>query len=259
MSVFPPNNLCFALPSLPETDSICLPGGICLDYVWDGINKIPTVSDVTMDFFSQIGPALTPLKPFFDMLDTVLSIFNCIKAIPKAIGTLNPKELTECFPALASAIDNMLKLIPQMSIPKMVIAILENLAKLLRMIAADLRYIQSQMQRIADAIDRAAVLSDHKMNGFLVCSQKDLEDTALSTSEALKGIGSIVLITNIFLGMIGGQEIPCFGSLFADNYGEGFDVMVDLLTALATILTELANAIPDPDLILTLALGKSQC
>jgi hypothetical protein len=256
---FPPEGLCFDLPEIPSLEDICFPGGFCLSYIWDAIDKIPHLADVSLDFFSQIGPAMAPLAPFFNLLDTVLAIFRCIQAIPKCITELNPSELLNCIPALAELVDKLLKLIPQLSIPKMIIAILKNLAFLLRAIAADFLYILSQLQRIADMIDRAANLNDVKMNGFLVCAQATVNGSAMSTAEALKGIGRIVLLVNIFVGLFGGEEIPCFGSLIADHLADGFDVIVDLLTTLADILEEIANAIPDPDLALTLAMGGQQC
>ena len=259
MSTFPPDDFCIPMPEIPEIDDICFPGGFCLSYVWDGIAKIPTAADMSTDFFSQIGPAMAPMKPFFDMLDTVLQIFKCVSAIPKSIMTLNPGELLDCFPALAKLIDQLLKLIPQLSIPKMIKAILHNLAKLLRSIASELTYIQFQLQRIADGIDRAAQLNDVKMNGFLVCAQKDLDDSVLSTAEALKGIGRIILLVNIFIGLIGAEPIPCFGSLISDNVADGFDVVIDLLTGLAKVLETMANAIPDPDLALSKLLGDQRC
>jgi hypothetical protein len=256
---FPPEDLCFELPDLPSLDDICFPGGFCLSYIWNAINKVPHLSDISLDFFSQIGPALAPLKPLFDILDTVLAIYRCVKAIPKCITELDPSELLACFPALAKLIDQLLKLIPQLSIPKMVKALIHNLAKLLRAVAADLRYIQSQLQRIADMIDRAANLNDVKLNGFLVCAQGMANDSVMSTAEALKGIGRIVLLINILMGLFGGPEIPCFGSLMSDNIAEGFDILVELLTMLAEILDEIADAIPDLDLVLTLALVEIKC
>lgn len=259
MAAFPPEDFCIPMPEIPSIDDICFPGGFCLSYVWDGIAKIPTAADMSTDFFSQIGPAMAPLKPFFDMLDTVLQIFKCVTAIPKSILTLNPQELLDCFPTLAKLIDQLLKLIPQLSIPKMIKTILHNLAKLLRSIASELTYIQSQLQRIADMIDRAAQLGDVKMNGFLVCAQSDLQDSVLSTSEALKGIGRVILLVNIFIGMIGAEPIPCFGSLIENNAAEGFDVVIDLLTGLATVLETMSKAIPDPDLALSALLGDQEC
>jgi len=246
------------MPSVPTADKICLPGGICLDYVWDSIGKIPHAADIPLDFFSQIGPAMAPLKPFFDLLDTVLALFRCVKAIPNAIVKLDPSELLDCLPALAKAVDQLLKLIPQLSIPKMVIAIIHNIANLLRAIASDLSYVQSQIQRISDMIDRAAELNDKQLNGFLVCAQDDLEKTTMATAEALRGIGSIVLIVNILMGLFGGPEIPCFSEMFTGEL-TGIDEAIELLTKLAELLDDIADAIPDPDLVFTLLLGDQKC
>ena len=256
---FPPEDLCIDLPEIPTADDICFPGGFCLSYIWDAIGKIPSGADVSMDFFSQIGPAMAPLTPFFNLLDTVLAIFRCVQALPDVITKLDPTELLKCIPALAQLVDQILKLIPQLSIPKMIIATLRNLARMLRGIASDLEYVQSQLQRIADMIDRAADLNDVTLDGFLVCAQQEMDDTVMSTAEALKGIGRMILLINIFIGLIGGQEIPCFGSLLEDNIAEGLDVIIDLLTTIARIIDELADIIPDPDLVLTLALGDQQC
>ena len=245
------------LSDLPE--KICLPGGVCLDYVWDQINKIPTSADMAVDFFSQIGPAMAPLQPIFNLLDTVLAIFRCVKAIPDAITKLDPTELLKCLPGLAQAIDQVLKLIPQLSIPKMIIAILRNLASLLRGIAADFLYLQSQLQRIADMIDRASEWNNYRLNGFLVCAQDNLSTTVSATAAALAGVGSIVLAANLLLGLFGGPEIPCFGDLISGNISQGFDVVVELLTGMAELLDIIADTLPDPDMVLTLALGEQRC
>lgn len=257
--VFPPDDFCLDLSRIPKVDDICFPGGFCLSYIWDAIGKMPTQADVSMDFFSQIGPAMAPLKPVFDIVDTVLAIFKCVQAIPDAITQLNPGKILECVPELAKMIDQLLKMIPFLSIPKMVIAILRNIAMLVRSIASEFEYIKSQIQRIIQLIDRAADLNDVKMDGFLVCAQQNLDQTVMSTAEALKGIGRIILLINIFIGIIGGQEIPCFGSLIEDNILKGLDYVIDLLLTLARLLDMMADAIPDPDLALTLALGKQRC
>jgi hypothetical protein len=255
---FPPEDLCITLPDIPTVDQICLPGGVCLDYVWDGINKIPHAADMPMDFFSQIGPAMTPLMPVFNILETVLALFRCVKAVPDALVKLDPSELIKCAPALVEAVDQLLKLIPQLSLPKMVIAIIKNIASLLRAIASDLSYVQSQIQRIADVIDRASDLQDYTLNGFMVCAQADLEKTTASTAAALRGIGSIVLIVNTIMGLFGGPEIPCFSDLLSVPVDQ-LDDAIDLLAKMAALLEDIANAIPDPDLVLTLALGEQSC
>lgn len=256
---FPSATICLPMPAIPTLDRICLPGGVCLDYIWDSIGKIPSAADMAMDFYSQIGPAMAPLAPVFNILDTVLAIFRCVQAIPDAITQLNPSELIKCVPGLAQAVDKLLDLIPQLSLPKMIIALLNNTALLLREIAGDLSFLENQAQRVLDGIDRAATLNDHTLNGLLVCAQGTLADTALSTGEALRGIGSIILLMNLLMGLFGGPEIPCLGSTIGDNLAGGLAAVIEVLTALAGVLSEIALAIPDPDLALTLALGDQQC
>lgn len=256
---WPPVDLCVPLTLTQKLDDMCLPGGICLSQVWAGVGKVPSAADLALDYFSQVGPAMAPLKPLFDVLDTVISLFRCVKAIPDAITSLDPSELLQCMPTLAQAVDNLLKLIPQLSIPKLIKTLLHNMALLLRGVATDFQRLQYQAQRIVDAIDRAATLRDHTMDSILACAQVDLDTQALSTAEALKGVGRIVLLINLFMGLLGGPEVPCFGSLVEDNLGAGFQAVIDVLLALADILDDLSDLIPDPDLALTLALGDQTC
>lgn len=250
---------CLAMPEIPGVDDICFPGGFCLSHIWNGIAQIPHAADIPLQFFSQIGPAMAPLKPIFDIIDFALAIFKCVEGTVDAITELDPTKIIECIPNLAEIIDKLLALIPQLSIPRMIIETLKAFALLLRGLASDFEYVQSQIQRIADLIDRAADLNDVSLAEILACSQRSLEDNVFSTAEALEGIGRIILLMNIFIGLIGGEEIPCFGSLISDNLAEGLDYIILALTTLAQVLEELADAIPDPILELTIALGDQKC
>lgn len=256
-SYFPTTDLCIPFPVWKTPNDICLPGGVCLSYVMNGIGKIPNSTDMNLDFMSQLGPAMAPLSPFFTMLETVLQIFKCLQAVPEVVT--NPKKLIDCIPDLAALIDKLLGLIPQLSIPKLVKALILAIADLLQGVASDIAFIERQLKEILKQIDRAASLGDVKMNGFLVCAQQDLNDSAFSLADALKGIGRIILVINIFMGMFGGPEIPCFASLFDAEMGKGFDFVVKLLMSLSGILREIANMIPDPDIAITLALGSKKC
>lgn len=202
---------------------------------------------------------MSALKPLFDLLDFALAIFRCVKAVPDSITKLDPTELFKCMPPLVKIINKLLSMIPQMSVPRMVKRLLLMLSQLLEGIATDFRYIQSQLQRIADAIDRAADLQDVTLNNFLVCSQRTLRESVMSTSEALKGIGRIILLVNVFMGLFGGPEIPCFGKLIDDNLDKGLDEVIRFLTLFARMLREISNAIPDPVLMITETIGALSC
>ena len=95
--------ICIEIPEIPDPFSITLPGGVSME---------------SINLMEQIQPALTPLMPLFDIIDTVVAVFNCIKAIPDTLGPPpDPTVLAACIPELAEKVAKLLKLIPQLSLP----------------------------------------------------------------------------------------------------------------------------------------------
>ena len=249
--------ICLDLPAVPDQLEICFPGGFCLSHIWQGIDKIPTGADLPLQFFGQIGPAMAFMKPVFTILDTALAIYRCVTAVPDAILKLDPGAIFECMPELVALINELLSLIPQLSLPRMVKQILIGLAQLLEGVASDYQYLLAQYQRVIDEIDRAADLDDVTLNDFLTCRQNTITDTAMSTSEALQGIGRIVLLANVLIGLFGGDvEIPCFNDMIDLT---NLQSTVDLLLELAAYLRQLAALIPDPQYTISLALSGLKC
>ena len=95
---------CPEIPSLPDPLEITLPGGVTMEHI---------------NLVEIIQPALAPLVPLFNILDTVITIFNCLKAVPEVIT--NPGAIIECLGDLGKAIGKLLQLIPQLSVPLMIL------------------------------------------------------------------------------------------------------------------------------------------
>jgi hypothetical protein len=254
----PLNDLvCPYLEPMKGIDDICFPGGLCLSTLITP-DDYPRVSDLVMSQLSQIGPAMAPLKPFFDVLDTILQIFKCIEAIPDCITNLDPSGLINCVPDLVQKVNNVLTLIPQVSIPRLIIQLIRNLAAFLRAFADDLDYLKQRLARIAQAVSRAADLNDVTWGGFLQCAEQTVSDEMDALALALRSIGRIILLANLLLSLISGApEIPCFGTLLEDI--AGLDDIIAAMRKLAGLLEELAGMIPDPVLSLTLALQGTKC
>ncbi len=252
-------DICALIPERVNLPPICLPGGICIEEIPGELDKIPKLSDQVMGLINQLGSAMAPMKPFFDMLDTILALHRCVNAVPNALMSLDPTELINCVPALAEAIDLLLQLIPQLSIPRTVRSVIRTLATLLLEVAGDLRYLQNQIDGIVDQIDQAAHRNDAVLSGLLVCAQNSVKNQAFGLAEALKGLGRIILVINIFLDMIKVDPIPCFGSLVSQNLDRGMDVVADLLEDLAELLNTIAMMIPDPQYLLTAAMEGREC
>lgn len=249
--------ICRPLPAWVSQDDICFPGGFCLSHVLTTIQSVPSFSEMALQHLSQLGPAMSFMAPFFNVLDAALAIYRCVKAVPDAITSLDPTELLQCVPDLVEKINQLLNMIPYLSLPRMIKRIIRAMANLLRGIANDLDVIRDRLDEMLEAIDDAADLSDVTLSGFLACAQNTVEDGLLTTAEALKGIGRIILLVNILMGLFGGPEIPCFGTLLDDV--DVLDPVIDALRELANLLDKIADSIIDPQLKITLALQAESC
>lgn len=251
--------LCNDVPTLTGMDDICFPGGACLSHVLTTLGRIPSQLEVPMQYMAQLGPATSFLQPFMNIIDTVLAIFKCFEGVIDFATSFNPVTLIECIPNLIEKISNLLSMIPQLSIPRMVIAIIRALIALLNGLAAELEYIVYRMYAIAAQVDRAADLNDPTLSGYLVCAQTTMNDQLSAMALSLKAVGRIILVVNIFMGLFGGPEIPCFGELLDDANIDDLQDIIDVIRQLADVLQQILDFIPDPIAVLTAALGDTRC
>jgi hypothetical protein len=111
----------------------------------------------------------------FDIIDTVVAVFNCVKAIPDSLGPPpDPTALAACIPELAEKVSKLLKLIPQLSLPYTIIGIIDLVIDTLRQARDQLLHLQQQMQQILGAIDRATELEDAGLMAITSCAQANV-------------------------------------------------------------------------------------
>jgi len=212
--------ICIEIPELPDPFSITLPGGVTME---------------SINLMEQIQPALTPLVPLFNIIDTVVAIFNCIKAIPDMLGPPpDPTILAACIPELAEKVNALLKLIPQLSLPYTIIGIIDLVIDTLRQARSQLLQLQAQIQQITGAIDRATELEDAGLMAITSCAEANVAQEAANVGKSLASIGKLIGILNLFLGMIGAPEIPDLSNLAdvpLDEAIEPLDAIVESLQA----------------------------
>jgi acyl transferase domain-containing protein len=207
---------------------ITLPGGVSIQQ---------------FNLMEAIQPALTPLMPVFDIIDTVVAVFNCVKAIPDSLGPPpDPTALAACIPELAEKVSKLLKLIPQLSLPYTIIGIIDLVIDTLRQARDQLLHLQQQMQQILGAIDRATELEDAGLMAITSCAQANVATEAANVGKALASLGKLIGILNIFLGMVGAPEVPDLSNLA----GRPLDEVVPPIDAIVKALQDVRGAIPVP-------------
>jgi hypothetical protein len=220
--------ICIEIPEIPDPFAITLPGGVTLQQ---------------LNLMEVIQPALTPLMPLFDIIDTVVAVFNCVKAIPDSLGPPpDPTVLAACIPELAEKVAKLLRLIPALSLPYTIIGIIDLVIDTLRQARSQLMHLQQQMVQILGAIDRATNLEDAGLMAITSCAQANVAQEAANVGKALASLGKLIGILNIFLGMVGAPEVPDL----SDLAGRPLDDVVAPIDAIIKALQTVRSAVPVP-------------
>jgi len=220
--------ICIEIPEIPDPLQLTLPGGVTME---------------SINLMEQIQPALTPLVPLFNIIDTVVAVFNCIKAIPDTLGPPpDPTALAACIPEVAEKVNALLRLIPQLSLPYTIIGIIDLVIDTLRQARSQLLHLQQQVAQITGAIDRATDLDDAGLMAITSCAEANVEQEAANVGKSLASLGKLIGILNLFLGMVGGPEVPDLSNLA----GRPLDDVIPPLDAIVDTLQSVRSAVPVP-------------
>ena len=220
--------ICLEIPEIPDPLSITLPGGVTMQQI---------------NLMQAIQPALTPLVPIFDIVDTVVAVFNCIKAIPDTLGPPpDPTAIAVCIPELAQKVAKLVRLIPQVTLPFTLCGILRLIIDTLRQARSQIMHLQQQMQQILGAVDRATNLADAGLMAITSCAQANVAQEAANVGKSLASLGKLIGLANLFLGMIGAAGIPDLSNLA----GRPLDDVIPPIDAIITKLQAAHDAIPLP-------------
>ena len=223
-----PLPICLQIDELPDPPVLDLPGGVSIQQ---------------FNLMQAIQPALTPLVPIFDIVDTVVAVFNCIKAIPDTLGPPpDPTAIAVCIPELAQKVAKLVRLIPQVTLPYTLRGILRLIIDTLRQARSQIMHLQQQMQQILGAVDRATNLGDAGLMAITSCAQANVAQEAANVGKSLASLGKLIGLANLFLGMIGAEEIPDLSNLA----GRPLDEVIPPIDAIITKLQAAHDAIPLP-------------
>ena len=192
----------------------------------------PQPDKLIRQLFAQVNAALAPLEPVFNIIDAVVAIFDCVKAI----STLDPVKIINCIPNLAEKVDALLKLVPQLSIPFIIAGLLEALILFLKGQRNQLVRMIELLTRVLNAETAAARPGNIARARVLPWALDDLDKLLRWQNESNKPVNRLIGVINLFLEVIGlGRfKIPCLGNVFANlvsmtNAIELIDLLIELL------------------------------
>ncbi|MBI3184813.1 MAG: hypothetical protein HYZ28_21965 [Myxococcales bacterium] len=214
---------------LPDLASVCVeikvgkqdlcvtfPGGaeMCVQLP---TTSVPDPMELSKQLMAQANAALAPLVPMFNILDVVLALFACVKAIPDSLGPPpDPSKLAKCIPDLAEKAGKLLKLIPQLSVPLMIVGLIDVLLSFLEGLRGQLKAIIDAQVKIAQAATRAAELGNVQLQTVVDCANANIEAQMKNLGEGAAPVNRLIGVINLFMEIVGLPKLPDLSNLGTD-------------------------------------------
>jgi hypothetical protein len=244
---------CIELSTFGEV-CVRFPGGakLCASI---NVSELGDPGEIAKDLLGKVNSALMPLQPFFDMLDALKAIKDCITAIPDTLGPPpDPTALLACIPNLAKAIDKLLALIPPIPILNMVKDILNVIIIALTGIRVKLAAMIKQVARITAAALKATELGAFQLQVVVDCANGNMEAQLQNMNAGMAPLNRLIGVLNVLLEMAGRDCIPALG-----GFAEVSDAVLAPLDATIALLEALRALIPSLDLILPPVPPPGEC
>lgn len=197
------------IPTLPGPQTVTLPGGISIDTL--NAVKVGTTPA------QAIQPAITPLVPIFDVVGAVLSLFNIIKTIIESLGPPpDPSKLAllpELLIDLTAKMARLAGLVPSLSLPLTIVSLIDLIIDTLNQAKTQVNTLQEKSAQVDEVRARATELGDAQLQEVADASQANINKEAENLSITLASTNSMMVVLNVFLGLIGGPSVPDLSSL----------------------------------------------
>lgn len=231
-------SICVELTVQPQNFSVTFPGGASLDAELPEVG-VPDPMEISKQLLAQANAALAPLGPVFNLIDVALALFNTVKAIPDAISHLDPSKITDALPDLANKAARIAAIVPQLSVPLMVLGLIDTLLAFLGGLSGQLRAIIDQQVRIQKAENRAAALGNAQLQAVADCSKHQVSAQLQSLAESVAPVNRLIALINVFAQLAGLGPLPDLSNL-GTNAAAALQGLDDAVHA----LQEIRAAIP---------------
>lgn len=226
--------------------SVTLPGGVTLQAKLQP-GEFPSLQGIVQSVLEPLNAALTPLMPFFNLLDLVLALVEFAKAVPASLGPPpDPTALVDALAKLAKASAKVAGLVPFLSVPIMVVGICKLIVTALLGLIESLENIISVQASLELKRDRVALLAQNPLllqgaaalEASIDCAQVDLD---LQLSVSAGGLGPLNKFLDLLNALAGLAGLPEFAKIEAGGDAQG---MLDPLRAAVEALNTVCASIP---------------
>ena len=241
--------LCDILDLIDQDLCLTFPGGAQMCTFFESFP--PSLLQLARSLLQQASAGLAPLQPIFDIIETINAIVQCIEAIPDTIGPPpDPDALAACIPNLLAKLQKLLALLPQLSLPLLIVGLLDTMIQMIGGVIRELEAIVDLLNRILASKGIANTL----LQGIIDCAEGSYVTQISNLERLFSALNSMIELLNTLGGPVGLPEIPSFEG----GLGEDPEAAIDLLRDLQDVLLTIRNSIPIEGGSVADALGTPQ-
>lgn len=212
---------------------VSMPGGMVIQGTTPGLGSSPL--EVARATIASANGALAPLGPFFSMLDVLMSVIDFAKSVPKVV--MNPGAVAQAVVDLLKKAAKLANLIPQLSIPLMILGIIDVLIAFLVGLQTEVESLTNLQTRLDAVITQSATVPALVPIATSVTAQIAARQSQISC--AMGDVQPLLTVMSILMKLIGLPPIELSG-----DTGGSLSELNDLLETLIDVLTSIRATIP---------------
>ena len=215
---------CYVIPTLTRS-RVRMVGGIEIE---------------DFDLVRQIQPAITPLVPVIRLIEAIIALYEALKSIP----SLSPISIRDAIKEAAKKLAAIFGLIPQISIPYMLIDTLDLLIAVFQDVQLRLVRLENELA----SIDASRAVADDLGNpadllAIIDCADGNVTIELDNEMTTLQALGSLLAIIDLFASILGvSASVPSLDGLTGKSISEAIAEIDNIIDALRFV----RDAIPIP-------------
>lgn len=194
--------LCVPIPGFPKSLSFTLPGGVRIDPQVGHLQL--GAFEYTRNALGMMNAALAPMGPAFRIIDAVMSISKCLSAVPEILGPPpNPQKLVDELIKLAEKMKFVAQLHPALSLPVMVLNLIDVFIATLEAAASELESLARFLLSIQQA--QLVAAQAEGLTQIIKCAQSSADVHMSNLEHMFATINPTIQAINLFaeIGQLG--------------------------------------------------------
>jgi len=194
---------CVESPALPLPPEIDLPHFGIMSKAWSALGKIPDLGELLAGYQDQLAIALAPVRRFLEIVEVIMSLVNCVTAVPRAIIRLSPSPVFDCMEELVETVQRIIAWIPPFSYIRLQLGLMGYAIDLIDEIISFFTALDNRITVLIESMDLAVSLGDLELVKIVNCGISPLRNNTVVALDLMVFISPLVnVLMGVFLRLI---------------------------------------------------------